>query len=247
MTSPVEECRPVKWSTHWRNRSIRRAGHSVYVANFATMHTHSALWPCVRVCVLVIPQPSLPPPTLCLPSSAALDTKDLQSSDQLPPKPPISSIGEKSVLAARYNCCYIHILYGLLYTYEYWPVVITALCAHYTQHLERLTYSPWLLLTFDPLGICYATDFQRIFCKSTKFRGTRIDSTYALIPGPDKCFTKSRVSDICISLQLWCRRIWRMEISNIHHGALSPPVPRFRFALSWVEPFPKSAIALTAK
>ena len=114
----------------------------------------------------------------------------------------ISSIGEKLVLAARYNCWpRLHTYYiRMLYTYEYWPVVITAVRAHYTRHLEPLTYSPWLLLTFDPLGICYATDFQRIFCKSTKFRGTRSDSTYALIAGvvgPERGH-----GDMCVCLWL---------------------------------------------
>ena len=127
----------------------------------------------------------------------------------------------------------------MLYTYEYWPVVITAVRAHYTRHLEPLTYSPWLLLTFDPLGICYATDFQRIFCKSTKFRGTASDSTYALIAGPE------RGRAMCVCLRLSRASIWRLQLcrSSIHLGLISPAsasrLLRFR------NPFPNPPSSLS--
>ena len=127
---------------------------------------------------------------------------------------------------------------------EYWPVVITAVRAHYTRHLEPLTYSPWLLLTFDPLGICYATDFQRIFCKSTKFRGTRSDSTYALIAEVARAGKGAR--HVCL-LVIVIVNGWQ-AFEGWNYAALSKPVPSFRFpAFALSEPFPKSAIALTAK
>ena len=210
----------------------------MYVANFATMCTVR----CDLVCVcagdsattLLSLDPRLPRTQKRSSLLTSCPTKPFASS--------ISSIGEKLVLAARYNWWrQPYILYPhVVYIYEYWPVVITAVRAHYTRHLEPLTYSPWLLLTFDPLGICYATDFQRIFCKSTKFRGTASDSTYALIAGPE------RGRAMCVCLRLSRASIWRLQLcrSSIHLG-----LPSFRFPASALsEPFPKSAIvALTVK
>ena len=225
----------------------------------------SGVWQLAIPCMLLILQPctvwavtlcvctvgdSATPPLPSLFSMSPPHTKEVQSSDQLPQASHLRAVFpvlvknwyyQQDITAGRLHTYYIRMLY--VHTYEYWPVVITAVRAHYTQHLEPLTYSPWLLLTFDPLGICYATDFQHIFCKSTKFRGTRSDSsTYALIAGPE------RGGDMCVCLWLWRRQAFEGWNYAAFTSAYHLSVPSFRFpAFGLSEPFPKSAIALTAK